>query len=68
MTTRLQVTFDRMEADALARLAAAEYRDPRDQVRFVVRRELERCGLLSPTDLSEAGQSERQPTGEARHE
>ena len=46
MTTRLQVSFDREEAEALARLAASELRDPRDQIRIVVRRELERCGYL----------------------
>lgn len=34
------------EARALRELAEQEWRDPRDQVRFVLRNELERRGLL----------------------
>lgn len=49
MTTRLQVSLNRMEADALANLAASELRDPRDQIRLVVRQELQRRGLLPAT-------------------
>lgn len=47
---RLQVVLDPAEADALARLATLEMRDPRDQIRMVLRRELEKCGLLVRTD------------------
>jgi len=43
---RLQVMLDPAEADALATWAESELRDPRDQIRLVVRRELERRGLL----------------------
>jgi hypothetical protein len=43
---RLQVMLDPAEAEALATWAECELRDPRDQIRLVVRRELERLGLL----------------------
>ena len=43
---RLQVMLDPVEAEALATWAESELRDPRDQIRLVVRRELERRGLL----------------------
>jgi hypothetical protein len=44
---RLQVGFSRDEADALTRWATSELRDPRDQIRFLVRQELCRRGWLS---------------------
>ena len=47
---RLQVVLDPAEADALARWAASELRDPRDQIRLVLRQELERRGLLRFTE------------------
>ncbi len=43
---RLQVMLDPAEAEALATWAECELRDPRDQIRLVLRRELERLGLL----------------------
>lgn len=43
---RLQVILSDSEAKALARLSYAEMRDPREQIRFIVRSELERRGLL----------------------
>ena len=43
---RIQIVLDATEADGLAELAASELRDPRDQVRLILRRELQRCGLL----------------------
>ena len=49
---RLQVMLDPAEADALATWAESELRDPRDQIRLVVRRELERRGLLHVTENS----------------
>jgi hypothetical protein len=56
VTTRLQIRLDRDEADALARLAASELRDPRDQIRLMVRRELKQGGWLpanTPTETQE---------------
>ncbi|MBC8254057.1 MAG: hypothetical protein H8E35_08510 [Ardenticatenia bacterium] len=62
--TRLQVVLDPTEANALARWAASELRDPRDQIRLVLRQELERRGLLKATgdtatvdqvDMAQAG-------------
>jgi len=47
---RLQIVLDPAEADALAMWAGSELRDPRDQIRLVLRRELERRGLLNVTE------------------
>ena len=47
---RLQVHLDPSEADALARWAASELRDPRDQIRLLLRRELKQRGLLPSSD------------------
>ena len=44
---RLQVGLSRAEADALTRWATSELRDPRDQIRFLVRQELRKRGWLS---------------------
>jgi hypothetical protein len=55
MTIRLMINLNSDEAEALARLAASELRDPRDQIRFVVRCELERQGLLHPENAGGAG-------------
>jgi hypothetical protein len=55
MTIRLMINLNSDEAEALARLAASELRDPRDQIRFVVRCELERQGLLHSEDTGGAG-------------
>ncbi|HEM61072.1 MAG TPA: hypothetical protein ENO24_02180 [Chloroflexi bacterium] len=55
---RLQVMLDPVEAEALATWAESELRDPRDQIRLVVRREMERRGLLhgaeNPPDVQES--------------
>jgi hypothetical protein len=58
---RLQVRFDSRESDALLKLAQAEFRDPREQVRLIVRRELQRRRLLSQHEASN-----EQPAQEAR--
>ena len=46
MAYRLMVTLEEDEAEALARLAFAEMRDPREQIRYWVRQELIRRGVL----------------------
>ncbi len=43
---RLLVHLNETEAETLAQWAALEMRDPRDQIRFLVRQELLRRGLL----------------------
>lgn len=53
---RLQIALDPTEADRLAALAASQLRDPRDQVRYILRRELERVGMLP--DAQEPAQEE----------
>ncbi len=52
---RLQVLLDTSEANLLAQLAASELRDPRDQIRLIVRQELKRRGLLPASDGADAG-------------
>jgi hypothetical protein len=47
---RLQIALDPIEAKVLATWAAAEMRDPREQIRFVLRQELEKHGLLAATE------------------
>jgi hypothetical protein len=56
---RLLVALDPAEADMLAELAASELCDPRDQLRYVLRQELERRGLLPDENAS-------QPQGESQ--
>ena len=51
--TRITIALEQQERSALMKLASAELRSPRDQARFVLRRELVRCGLLPPTDQDE---------------
>jgi hypothetical protein len=55
---RLQIVLDPAEADALAAWAESELRDPRDQIRLVLRRELERRGLLEANREMPIGQGE----------
>lgn len=43
---RLQITLERDEAKKLAEWAESELRQPRDQLRYLLRQELERRGLL----------------------
>lgn len=53
---RLQIILNSAEGAALTRLANQELREPRDQIRLIVRRELERRGLLvSQTQSAEQG-------------
>jgi len=46
MVMRLQIALTSLEADGLLKLANADLRDPREQMRFILRKELERAGLL----------------------
>jgi len=60
---RLFIHLNETEAETLARWAALEMRDPRDQVRFLIRQELLRRGLL-PDSTRQPGNSE--PESQAR--
>ena len=44
--TRITISLEQCERAALMRLARAELREPRDQARFIIQRELVRLGLL----------------------
>ncbi len=46
MVTRIKVTLEGNEPDALATMARKDLRDPREQLRFLLRREAQAMGLL----------------------
>jgi len=48
MARRLTITLGSEEAAALEQLAAKQVRPLKEQVRFLIRAEAERCGLLRP--------------------
>ncbi len=54
---RLFICLNEIEAETLTRWAALELRDPRDQVRFLIRQELLRRGLL-PDPIRQSGDRE----------
>jgi hypothetical protein len=63
---RVQIVLDEDEAKALVKLAEIKIRDPRDQIRVLVRSELERQGLLRVHDLAlETADPSDNGTGEA---
>lgn len=53
----LRVTLSPQEADALAKLAYSKLRDPRDQIRWLLRRELQRLKLLKPEPTTRKDES-----------
>ena len=63
MVFRLMLTLSDIEATGLARLASRDVRSPREQLRFLLRRELIQTGMLPPelgtgsvTDISNRSQ------------
>lgn len=46
VVTRIKIPLDQAEYSALLTVSLAEMRSPSDQVRFILRQELERRGLL----------------------
>lgn len=52
--TRITISMEQRERSALMRLARVELRSPRDQARYIIRRELEDLGFLAPS-LDEPG-------------
>lgn len=67
---RMTVFLDEEEGKALKAVAQHELRYPRDQVRFILRSELERRGLLAATGVTKViGEScEEATTNEASNE
>lgn len=53
MFMRLKLSLPSAEYDALSKLAVCELRNPHDQIRHILRQELERRGLL-PADPAPA--------------
>ncbi len=56
---RMQVILEPAEADALLKLANAEFRDPREQMRVMVRDGLMRRGLLPKAIKTSVGRAVR---------
>jgi hypothetical protein len=48
---RISISLSVSEADALAKLAYSKFRDPPDQIRLWIRRELEEAKLLEPMSI-----------------
>lgn len=48
MVFKIMLTLSEIEATGLARLATREVRTPREQLRFLLRRELIQAGFLPP--------------------
>lgn len=48
MVFKIMLTLSEIEAAGLAQLASREVRSPREQLRFILRRELMQAGLLPP--------------------
>lgn len=53
MIRRIYVPLDAHERQALVHLSELERRDPRQQAALLIRRELERLGLLEPAPTSQ---------------
>lgn len=49
--TRITVPLSDEERKALAQMASAEMRDPRAQIRWILREEAERRGILPPAPI-----------------
>ena len=49
MVFRIQVTLSEVEASGLAQLSTRDVRSPREQIRFLIRRELIQSGFIDPS-------------------
>ena len=58
--TQITIALEQRERSALMKLARAELRSPRDQARYIIRRELEQLGLLPPADAADQAQKHKQ--------
>ena len=59
-TTRVTVPLEPRELVALVRMAAADCRHPREQMRYLLREEACRRGLLTEQDEQQVEQEEEQ--------
>ena len=49
MLFRILVTLSEVEATGLAQLSTRDVRSPRDQIRYLIRRELVQSGFIDPS-------------------
>ena len=54
MIFRIQITLSEAEATGLGQLSTRDVRSPRDQIRFLIRRELIQSGYIDPMLGSES--------------
>ena len=64
-TRKLVISLDGDERDALVRLAERERRDPRAQAALMIRRELERQGLLPAEAQFQSAEQQRKKDQDA---
>jgi hypothetical protein len=58
MVTRVTLTLEQPEYAALLRAGEAELRNPQDQARFILRKELERLGFLEMPKVTQTKRKE----------
>lgn len=63
---RLNVYLTTLESEALFKMSATEMRLPRDQVRLILRQEMERRGLLVAEEPQPSVQKQLVSSGEAK--
>ena len=59
MVNRLTITLEQPEYAALLQMAMAELRTPPDQLRHILRLELERRGLWPPGQIDDVRQNQK---------
>jgi hypothetical protein len=64
--TRIMITLRSDESEALGVLAEKERRDPRAQAALLIRRELERVGLLQPLSPIQTVEASPRPEGQTQ--
>jgi hypothetical protein len=69
MVVRLRLAIEQEEYSALLKLALTEERNPEGQLRYILRRELERQGLISTNrDVLASGTIAQRSSLEGRHD
>ncbi len=67
MVKRVTVTLEQPEYAALLQIAVAELRNPPDQLRHILRQELERQRLWPPAEIQATDQNERKARSQDDH-
>lgn len=62
MVNRVIITLEQPEYSALLKMALSELRNPQDQIRWLLRRELESRKLLKPAPSPKATEATHEPS------